>query len=175
MKFTLKTAKLEADLMTINGQHVRVGVLNKSKKELRPRRPLEKGLLTSPAVGDETGKTVPINKGTTAGRQRNERIAKVAEYLNESVGLFDKALARAGNKDINEITQYFVDLVLTDGPTEGIERRLENLCRSIVRNPMINKELGPNAESTAKAKGFNHYGVNTGTLFKNIEAKYGRG
>lgn len=165
MKFRLNTRQLEQDLMEINGSFVRVGVLNKSKKALDPARPLKPLKLTP---------TVPRNAATTKGSSKNERLAAVAEYLNKKRGLFDKALERAGNKEINEITQYFADLVLSPMADETTKRRLENLCRSIVRNPMLRKELGPNAESTVEDKGFDQYGINTGTLFKNIEAKYGR-
>lgn len=165
MKFRLKTDKLEQDLMAIGSQFVRVGVLNKGKKALDPARPLNR-LQLSPGV--------PRNAATTKGSSKNERLAAVAEYLNNKRGLFDKALERAGNKEINEIAQYFADLVLSPGSSESTKKRLENLCRSIVRNPMLRRELGHNADSTIEAKGFDQYGINTGTLFKNIEAKYGR-
>lgn len=165
MKFRFNSAALERDLMEIRGQHVRVGVLNKSKKSLKPDRPLRQLRLTP---------QVPRNAAKTLGSGKNERLAAVAEYLNKKRGLFDKALERAGNKEINEIAQYFADLVLSPAATESTKRRLENTCLSIVRNPMLRRELGDNADSTIADKGFNQYGINTGTLFKNIEAKYGR-
>lgn len=165
MKFRLGTDALERDLMEIGSQKVRVGVLDKNMKAARPERPLRQ-LQLMPGV--------KRNAVQTKGRSKNERLAAVAEYLNEKVGLFDKALGRAGNADINEIAQYFADLVLDPSSSDSTKKRLENLCLSIVRNPIARRELGANADSTEEDKGFNHYGINTGTLFKNIKAKYER-
>lgn len=165
MKLKLNTMALERELLSIGDQFVRVGVLQKGKPSKRPARPLKRLQLT---VGVQRN---------AVDRRRNPRAAKleeVAAYLNQQRGLFDEALAKAGNKELNQIAQYFADLVLDPGAAASTKQRLENACRSIVRNPMLRKEYGENAESTAKAKGFNHWGVNTGTLFKAIEAKYGR-
>lgn len=165
MKLTLNTASLEATIMGIGKQAVRVGVLKKGLRSAKPARPLARMQL-SPGV--------PRNKAETKGRGRNKLLAEVAAILNDSHGIFDDAIDKAGNKELIEIAQLFADLALDPRAHESTVRRLQNACRSIVRNPILRKEYRPNAVATAVAKGFNHFGVNTGTLFKNIEAKHER-
>lgn len=164
MKFMLNTRRLESDLMEIRGQHVRVGILNKGKKALQPARPLRRLKLTP---------TVPRNAATTNGSGKTAKLVDVMAYLNRQRGILDKALEQAGQKDIEEIADLFVRLVLESKGDALLIQKLENVCKAIIRNPIIRKEYGPNAESTAAKKEFDHYGVNTGTLMKNIEAKYG--
>lgn len=164
IKFRLDTDAIQRDLFAINDQHVTVGVLNKTAPAKRPARPLRKIQLT------------PGVMRNAVDRRASKRIVKlvdVAGYLEEQRGLFSEAMDKAGNKQLAELVELFAQLAQTGDPI--IQRRLENACRSIVRNPMLRREYGDNAESTAKAKGFDHWGINTGTLFKAIEAKYGRG
>lgn len=163
IKFRLNTQAIQRDLFAINDQHVIVGVLNKSAPAKRPARPLRQMAL------------IPGVVRNAVDRKKNPRAAKLAQvagWLEESRGLFSEAMDKAGNKQLAELVELFAKLAEQGDPT--LIRRLENAARSIVRNPMLRKEYGDNADSTAKEKGFNHWGLNTGTLFKAIEAKYGR-
>lgn len=163
IKFKLDTRAIQRDLFAIGDQHVVVGVLNKSAPAKRPARPLRQMALMPGVVRN----AVDRRKS-----KREVKLAEVAGWLEEQRGLFSEAMEKAGNKELSELVEAFALLAQQNDPV--IIRRLENACRSIVRNPMIRREYGDNSDATAKDKGFDHWGINTGTLFKAIEAKYGR-
>lgn len=50
------------------------------------------------------------------------------------------------------------------------KRRCENLLQAIVRNPILRGDYGHNTPATAKTKGFDRHGFDTGQLFKSIKA-----
>lgn len=50
------------------------------------------------------------------------------------------------------------------------KKRCENLLQAIVRNPILRGDYGPNSPATAKTKGFDRHGFDTGQLFKSITA-----
>lgn len=164
MKFTLKADKFEADLLAVGRQHVRVGMLDKNKRAMKPGRPLQKRQLIP---------GVPTNKATQAGRSKQARLAEVLAYLNRKRGILDEALEQAGQEEISEMAELFVKLVMEPGAGTLTVKKLENVVLAIVRNPIIRREYGPNAPATIEKKGFDRFGVNTGTLMKSIEAKYG--
>lgn len=163
IKFNLNAGAIIRDLFAIEGQHVVVGVLKTGTIARRPARPLRQLQLTPGTVRNAVDRKAS---------KRKVLLTQVAEWLEEDRGLFSKAMGKAGNKQLNELVEMFAQLAQGNDPV--IQRRLENACRSIVRNPMLRREYGINSEATAKGKGFNHWGINTGTLFKAIEAKYGR-
>lgn len=164
MKLNLDTKKFAKGLLSINDQSVRVGVLNRGKKANNAKRPLNKLALTN---------KVKRNAATTKGSGKNPKLIQIMAMLNKEHGMLDKALEVAGNKEILELADLFVELGLDKKGDLVRIRRIQNLCRAIVRNPILRKEYGNNKPSTVKSKGFDQLGINTGTLFKNIEARYG--
>ena len=104
----------------------------------------------------------------TKGRKDNILLRELAFILDAKKGIFSDVLLNANNKDLIEMAQLFASI----NKTPRQLKRLENIGRALVRNPLLRKEYNPNKASTIKQKGFNHWGFNTGTLFKNIQARY---
>jgi hypothetical protein len=69
--------------------------------------------------------------------------------------------------DIMEFSKQFFKFCF--GRTQA--KRLTNMLQAIVRNPILRGDYGQNAVSTIRAKGFNHFMVDTGQLFKAIGAR----
>ncbi|MDR3112931.1 MAG: hypothetical protein LBU09_00965 [Endomicrobium sp.] len=97
-------------------------------------------------------------------------IGEVASYLDERYDWTGKAENNENNADLNEVVKCFCDLFGKDD--EGLKRRYLNACRTLVRNPIVRKELGNNALSTIKQKGFDRSGIDTGKTINSIQARF---
>jgi hypothetical protein len=145
---------------------------------------LNRGLMAKKA--DYRGSPIPWNGGRTGeqvkGRMLRRKIrtglkgkSKLTMYglskiLDADRALFEWALIAPNNKELNELIEMFAKAELSPRNIA----RLENACRSIVRNAMLRKDYGNNEQSTIKRKKFDRYGVATGSLFNAIQAEYNK-
>ncbi len=72
-----------------------------------------------------------------------------------------------GNADILKFTNEFFKMAF--GKSE--KRRAETLLQAIVRNPILRGEYMHNSPLTTRIKGFDRFMIDTGQLFKAIEAR----
>lgn len=155
---------LEESLMRLRNQRVRVGVLNKSVKSARPD--FSKGITTMSS--SDSSQSVQRRYVKAKGRQSNPSLFRVAQWLDGRKQIISGAMSLATNREVVAVGEQFA--VMDKTPTNI--KRLENAARAIVRNPILRREYNPNVKSWAKRKGFDHWGMSTGTLFKNITAVY---
>lgn len=164
----------------INKQSVVVGILDSSVKAASAD--YDKPITTLSTLSGSTKRRFVKKKG----RNKNKPLQVIAGYLNDQKGIFEAKVvfANAKNQDLIDIAELFAKL----DKTPRDRKRLENIARALVRNPIIRKDYNPNKPSTiygfkvknkdgsmtkiGNGKGFNHWGFSTGTMFKNIKAVY---
>jgi hypothetical protein len=156
MKFKLDLKKIRKDLNSIGS--VEVGVPMGMKASVPDYKKPQLGLKGYASV-----------KRNQAKRRKSKTdLSDVLEYLNKDFELFAIALRTAPQRQIDQLTEYLLKASLDNRS----KKRLENLVIAILREPILAKSLGSNKKSTIKAKGFNRVGVNTGNLFKEINAEF---
>ena len=161
MKIHLNFTALESSLIELEKQSVTVGILNNKKSY---NADYSRALTTLSTLSGSTPKRYVKRKRS----ENTPTLRFIANILEKKRGIFSKVLELDDNRDLVSLCQ---DLVKLNKTPEDI-RRLENSARALVRNPILLKSHGTNAVSTQKRKGFDMYGLSTGTLFKNIHAKY---
>ena len=72
------------------------------------------------------------------------------------------------NEHLVRFMDGFLKLVYGEGMNE---KRVVNLIQAVVRNPILKQEYGRNKASTADAKGFSRYMIDTSQTFRAIRAK----
>ncbi len=98
------------------------------------------------------------------------KLTNLAKILDKDKGIFTEFETFADNQDVIAVAQQFA---VMDKSQQDI-KRLENACRAMVRNPILRGSYGPNSKAWIKRKGFDNYGISTGTLFGSIEARFNR-
>lgn len=162
MKLELDFTPLTNLFKKIDAQSVVVGILDNTTKAASAdySRPVT-------AFGTLSGST-KRRFVKRAGRSKNISLQKLMFILDAKKGLISSVLVNPNNKELSAMAELFAVPVKTQKDIN----RLQNIARALVRNPILRKDYNPNKPSTAKRKEFNHYGFNTGTLFKNIKARY---
>lgn len=163
MKLELNFTPIQQTLtQEIERQSVVVGVLNQTVKAASAD--YSKPVTAFSALSGSTQRRYVKTKG----RSKNITLRKLAFILDAKRGIFSKVLLNKNNKELVQMAQEFAII----NKTARDIRRLENIGRAFVRNPLLRKDYNPNAASTIKRKKFNHWGFQTGTLFNNIKARY---
>jgi hypothetical protein len=104
------------------------------------------------------------------GKNAKATIGEIAGWLDERYDWTGKAVDNENNADLNNVAGRLGKLFIHD--TEGARKRYLNACIAFVSNPILRRELGSNAASTIKQKGFDHAGMDTGKFFKSINAAF---
>ena len=161
MRLEVDLTPLNKDLLKLEKQSVVVGVDNTTKAA---NADYSKPPTTLSTLSGSTARNFVKRKG----RQKNITLRKLAFILDAKKGIFSDVLINAENKELVAMGQLFAKF----NKSAGDIRRLQNIGQALVRNPILRKDYNPNKPSTIKRKRFNHYGLNTGTFFNNIKAKY---
>ncbi|EIO4560666.1 hypothetical protein LQM11_001222 [Vibrio parahaemolyticus] len=165
---------LEEEVKAFNSHHIRIGVLDKSKTARKADR--EKPLKSF------QGKQASRVKTGNAGKS-NLKMTKLAEYMDTLYGVFSKAESHFQNQDVIRVTNELIKLFNAGNASPEMIRRIESVARALVRNPIMRKDYGSNAQATIKGgvgynghnvhgKGFDWPMVDTGAFFNSIKAQY---
>ena len=172
--YELDVSGLKQNLEAFQAQTLTVGILDRGlmskKADYRKHRQLMMigNIRNAGDSVDVKGRMVrrPIRTGK-AGHS-DLTLKGLSAILDSKRGLFKLALTFASNKQLEELIRMFA----IENKTSRQLKMLENAGRSIVRNSIMRKDYGANKQKVIKQKGFNRWGVATGTLLKNIQAIY---
>lgn len=163
MKLKLNSKKFEMDLLAVNDESVTVQVRDTQAKRANFK------------LGNTNlkGASTPVerNKINTKRSKKQTKLKDVARWLENSDrngGMFSDAWDEVNNKELIQIMELFM---VRDKSATDI-KRLTNASRSIVRNRILRRDMGRNTTKRAKQKGFDRFGLSTGTLFNNIIGVY---
>lgn len=98
-------------------------------------------------------------------------LTSVSESFRRHTGIniFTKPFRLKANREILRFATQYVRFMVNSKNMN--RKRIENLMQAIVRNPILRGDYGANKSGTAKSKGFNRLGIDTGQLFKGITAR----
>ena len=105
----------------------------------------------------------------TKGRSTTNTVVKVAKRMDNLFGWLQKPFNDGKNKDVNDVVKELSSQVFHK-KSKNL-KRLENAVQAVIRNPILRGDYGNNSSITAKEKGFNKLGIDTGQFFKSIKAK----
>lgn len=121
-----------------------------------------------PARGNKTKSFAGGPARKTSAKRSSMLLSEVSRSLREQTGInLYSAPFKKRSSDIVKFTKEFFKLAF--GRSEP--KRAVNLIQAIVRNPILRGDYGPNSPLTAKIKGFNRYGIDTGQFFQGIRAR----
>jgi len=163
MKLHLDLTALENRMLSLEKQSVTVGILSKGVKSAKID--WSKGTKTKNGGVNGSYQTRYVK---VKGRSKNIPLYNLAKTLDNKKGIFTDALSNANNKDVVKVAQEMA--ILNKSPSDI--RRLKNVSRAIIRNPILRGDYNPDSTLWAERKSFNHWGIATGTFFKNIKAEY---
>lgn len=157
IKVKLSESFLDKEVKEFEAQRVTVGILDKSKYAAiaKPKSSGLKSMKGYPASYiKKRDKTLPL--------------WQLADFLDYHYGFISKAAMNPNNADLvlvmNELKRIF------DGNVNP--KRIENAAIALVRNQILRRDFGSNAESTQSQKGFDMPLVRTGAMFSSIKAIY---
>ena len=157
IKVKLNESFLDKEVKEFEAQRVTVGVLDKSKYA---------AIAKPKSAGLKSMKGIPASY--IKRRDKSFPMWQLADFLDYHYGFISKAAINPNNADLvlvmNELKKIF------DGKVNP--KRIENAAIALVRNQILRKDFGSNAESTEKQKGFDMPLVRTGALFSSIKAIY---
>jgi hypothetical protein len=166
VKIKLNLDALEKDISEFESRVVRVGVLDDFEQARKPdlRKFGEKKPRTK-ALREATGK-----RALRIRKKSNLKMKSLAKILDAEYGVFSKASLKYSQMDlirvIDELSDTFGNQV---NPTQ--QRRIENACIALVRNPIMRREFKSNSANWEKTKGFDWTMVSTGSFLQSIEAE----
>lgn len=173
MRLHIDFTALKKDISSLEKQSVTVGVLTLNKKS--NKIDWSKGLTTISSADINQGvNSIGMQQVNRRYVQRkgskfkNPSMRELAYYLDKKKGIFSNVLVNPNNADLKRVAQ---DLAVVNKTAQDVFR-LENASQALVRNPILRGDYNPNSSAWAKRKGFNHWGIATGTIFKNITAAY---
>lgn len=138
------------------GRHeFEVGIIN-DRPHLRPKS-------KKAGLGTLKGGQVRKKSLTPSGMS----VSEVSKEVRKKVNFYKKPFER-DSKDFRLFRREFMRFV---GKQGGKRHKVISLLRAVVRNPILQGRYGRNATSTARAKGFNRFLIDTGQLYRAIEAK----
>lgn len=172
MRLHINLTAVENQLLELEKQSVTVGILDDRIKAAdidfsKGIRPLASADIQQ-GVSSLGLQSVNRRYVKRKGRNKNIPLRRLAFYLDEQSGVFSDAIKNVNNADLLRVAQ---ELAVTDKDRVDISR-LENASKSLIKNPILRGDLGENSDSWAAKKGFNFYGIATGTFFNNIQATY---
>lgn len=135
----------------------RVGILDKSA---RGRSPTD-AKYTLNLGGESSTANTPSSK-------RTGKLTEAMDNLEKSRGVLSEALLHASKRDVEKVATLFIKTGSGDNQARA---QLLRECVDLVRSPILRGEYGGNSKATQEEKGFNKFGINTGTLVKNIKAR----
>lgn len=153
------TEMIKARVSLINSIEITVGVLDKSLAHYEAE-PKVKGYRD---IGGEK-----VRKKSS--KKSPDTTAQILAEL-ESFGLFSGVLSDPENKDLLDMVEILQSIYAKGEIGSKEERRLINACQAMIRNRIIDKRLGDNADTTVKEKGFDRPLMDTGQLFEAIKAR----
>lgn len=169
MRFHLDITALENSLKKINKESVTVGIFSEKKAASID---FKKSIRTMMSADSSQGIISTGLQGTYVRApkksSKNISLRKLASKLEKKRGIFSSVLSNTNNKELVSLVQFFAII----NKTEKQIRQLEKACKALVRNPILLGDYNPNSKSWTKKKGFNHYGIATGTFLKNIDARF---
>lgn len=159
------------DFKQLSRQRLVVGILDSRMKSAKgdPKKGTRSTIYSDPS-GGSFALTTRYQK--RKGAANNPKLKDVAKYVDDRKhgALFAKFDIRiADNKIIADVAEKFA---LGYGDKESDRARiaaLRNAGRSLIRTPIFRSKYGGNKSN---AKGFSHYGVDTGKMVNNIDARY---
>lgn len=161
MKFKISFKKAENKLLAqVNDQYVVAGIIDEGVYSRMNKKPKKLRKLQG---RQSAGVALYKGKPTTLELRGLMRI------LDWKRGIIRNALKNDQN-DKDRLLEEFLNLGDLNSQTR--KRRIENLATAIIKVPIMEKRYGRNSQSTIKSKGFDHWGVRTGTLFDNIKGRY---
>lgn len=97
----------------------------------------------------------------------NPNVRDASQAMREAHNYLKAPFEARKNKDVITMLNDFFNVV------KGRSRpaRLKNLIQAVIRNPMLRGDYGGNTARTAKKKGFSHASIDTGQLYRRIQAK----
>jgi ribosomal protein L31E len=106
-----------------------------------------------------------------AGKVGTQTVAQVSQSVRQQTGInYLRQPFKKKSDDAVKMLRTFWKLVFKEGKLKT-KKRLENLLQAIVRNPLVRRTYGKNSKATIRTKGFDRKFIDTGQLFKNINAK----
>lgn len=172
MRLHINLTAVEDKILELEKQSVTVGILDERIKAAdidfsKGIRPLASADIQQ-GVSSLGLQSVNSRYVKRKGRNKNIPLRRLAFYLDEQSGVFTDAMINVNNADLLRVAQ---DLAVIDKTDIDI-RRLENASKALIKNPILRQDLGYNSPKWAAKKGFNFYGIATGTFFNNIQAAY---
>ncbi|HDM8140697.1 TPA: hypothetical protein P0E12_004987 [Vibrio harveyi] len=171
MRMHLDFTPIQKELEKLERQSVTVGVLDPDKRAAKPD--MSKGLTRMSSADAQQGlggSSIPRRYIKRGGNKKAPTLRRLAFWLDKDRGIFSSVLMNPKNEQLIKLAQEFA--IVNKTPQD--EARLEKIARALVRNPILRGDYGSNSPDTKKRKGFDHFGIQTGTLFNNIKAKYQR-
>lgn len=154
--------KLKGDFMKdevdkFEAQRVTVGILDKSKNAAIAK-PKSAGLKT---VGGAPASYIKK-------RDKSFPLWQLADFLDYNYGFISNAAKNPENTDLLRVMDELKKIF--DGNVNP--KRIENGAIALVRNQILRRDFGSNADSTVKQKGFDMPLMRTGAMFSSIKAIY---
>lgn len=157
IKVKLNESFLDKEVKEFEAQRVTVGVLDKSKYA---------AIAKPKSAGLKSMKGIPASY--IKKRDKSLPMWQLADFLDYHYGFISKAAINPNNADLvlvmNELKKIF------DGKVNP--KRIENAAIALVRNQILRRDFGSNAERTQNQKGFDMPLVRTGAMFSSIKAIY---
>jgi hypothetical protein len=173
MKLQINLKSLQKNITALNNQSVTVGIISDTPRTAASID-FNQDIRTVSSADAQAGidsaglQSYKSRHPKAKGRSKNPSLKKLGAWLDEKKGVFSDAMQNANNKDVIAVLEL---LSIMDKTPRNI-RQLETASRAIVRNPILRGDYNPNSAKWAKKKGFDHWGIATGTFFNNIKAKY---
>lgn len=172
MRLHINLTAVEDQLLELEKQSVTVGILDDRFKSAsidwkKGIRPLASADLNS-GINSIGLQSVNRRYVKLKGRSKNPTLRRLAFYLDENSGIFTDAIKNVNNADLLIVAQ---ELAVIEKNDSNI-KMLENASKALIKNPILRGDFGENSPKWAAKKGFNHYGIATGTFFNNIQAAY---
>lgn len=172
MKIHVDVTALSNRLKSIERESVTVGILNHSMKAASID--YNQGIKTETSADFQAGLdsqglgSYERRYVKRKGRNKNISLRKLGQILNKKYGLFSDVLRNPNNRDLVAVAQLFAI------PNKSLrdEKRLQNACIALIKNPILRRDYGRNSPYWTNKKGFDHLGIATGTFFKNIKARF---
>lgn len=161
MKLKLSMKKAQSQLLAkVNNQYVVAGIIDSGVYSRMNKKPKKlRRLQGRQASGVALWK----------GKRTTLELRGLMRILDWKKGIIRNALKNDEN-DKDALLEEFLNL--GDYASQARKRRIENLATAIIKVPIMEKKYGTNSRSTIRSKGFDHWGIRTGTLFDNIKGRY---
>lgn len=133
---------------------------------------VEVGLLTAsrrhpPVVPNSPRSLYGVTARRASGKSTNETMKEVFQSMSSRYDFLLKPFSMSSNEDVMNLARNFWKYFFG----RSAAKRLENLAQAIIRNPILKRKYGSNAQKTIETKGFDHVMIDTGQMFKSITAR----